>query len=184
MNIKHPRAVIPGIAGLILVIVSAFTPWFEWSVQNWPETPVNRTTVWGPPGFVLGTPQFGSVQLLDGAESVVNFSVLAYLVTLLFALASPLLVLFGTLSERWPRRRAAWAVAVGGIIAYVGIAVAVGFGGFIVSKTMRQAAAQSTWIVTFQLQRWLIAGPLLLLAGAALGIGGCVGVLYSHRVKA
>ena len=40
MRAKHSRSVVFGFAALVLVVASAFTPWFEWSVQNWPEAQV------------------------------------------------------------------------------------------------------------------------------------------------
>ena len=171
------------LVALALIVASAFVSWFEWSVRNWPETRVSTTTIWGPPNFVPGSPQYGSVQVPNKDEQVVDLSVLVYLSVLLLGLASLLPVPFWTLSEHWGRRAAAWCVAIGGLSVYVSIAVAVGVVEFMVGKTMRHWAVQSTWIVTFEIQRLVVVGPLLLFAGAVTGIMGGVAAFHSHHAQ-
>jgi hypothetical protein len=174
MRAKHLGSVVFGFAALVLVVASAFTPWFEWSVQNWPETQVSRTAVWGPPSYVPGAIQFGSVHVPPTDDKLVGFSACVYLAVLLLGVVSLLLGPFWALSERWGRRRAALAVAGGGWVVYIGVAVGVGFSRFIFEEVVRHAALKSTWLVTFRFQRLLVAGPLLLLAGAVIGVAGAI----------
>ncbi len=44
-------------------------------------------------------------------------------------------------------------------------------------------AVQSTWIVTLEIQRLVVAGPLLLFAGAVIGIMGGVAAFHSHHAS-
>jgi positive regulator of sigma E activity len=175
-------SVISGLAALVLITASAFVPWFEWAVWEGAEAQMDRTGIGGPPSFVPGTP-YGSVEISAHDQSVLDLSVCVYLAVLLLGLASALLYPFWTLSERLGTRKAAVAAGSVGLLLYVGIAIGAGLLRFILDTLMRHSGARSTWIVTFELQNILVTGPLMLLAGAVLGIGTAVWALRRHRAQ-
>jgi hypothetical protein len=174
--------VISGLAALVLIAASAFVPWFEWAVWEGSEVQMDRTGIGGPPSFVPGTP-YGSVEISAHDQSVLGLSICVYLAVLLLGLVSALLHPFWTLSERFGTRKAAIAVGSAGLLLYVGIAIVAGFLKFVLDTLMRHSGARSTWIVTFELQSILVTGPLMLLAGAMLGIGTAIWALRRRRAQ-
>jgi len=168
---------IAGAAALILMIASAFVPWFEWSLEEYGEAQVEGSGIWGPPSFVPGTP-FGSVEVPVSHQRVIDASVGVYVVLIAATIVTWSVLLLPFLSCRLGSRRATLVVVGGGAVLCVGIGIVSGFAVFFLTGLMRDSMVRSTRIVVAELQRVQVVGPLLLLVGLT---GEIVALVWARR---
>jgi hypothetical protein len=175
MTNKIRGPLITSFLGLSLMAISAFTPWFLWAYREGAELWYESTSIWGPPAYILGFPAYAMVDDAGHYFTTVDRIVAIYLVIFLAGIGLWLALLW------WSRRDIdGWVlVAVGlvSVLGWMGPLIIFGLGELIAHRVGLYAAVRSDRIITAELIRLQVLGPLILV----IGLAGAAGALIWRR---
>jgi hypothetical protein len=175
------KTALTGLIGFSLIVVSAFTPWFQWAWHDVSDLWYQSTAVWGPPAYVSALPDatYAIVAVAENSQIFLSGTIGLYLLMFLVGTGLWIKIL-------WTIRPTAgrWLVLAGGIGSIMiggGVVIFLGLAEVAAQRTGLYAAIATDQIIMAEMEQIQLIGPLILLAGTGLEI---MAIIWSRRVSA